>query len=578
MQTQHNNTSGIERDQQHKSNATAWLCALLLAGIAALTAIFSFYLTATLRWDGPFRDLWEFVPFIQRQLDGEWSWSYLLDAYGGAHRIFLPKLLFYLDYHWLDGRNALTTAVALLCQCGYLYLLWQVLRQQRSLDNSIRLLLMAGFVLALFSTTQVTNFLYAMDVQWHMSNLLGLATLVLLTRGATPMAVIACGIAAALCNFTGLMALPVAALWWLTQPYCWRRKLLLFCSCLLLCLLYMDRSKTAQQFIISALHTADNFSWRMAIITNTASDMFSYTLRYLASPLSRQWPTAGYVLSFCALMLLGAYWRKLSRRELSVWQQLCLCIATYIALSAINTSFGRILYINSATTERYQTLVLPFLPALAGMVLPDVIRHRALACTSWLALWCWTMLPAQLEGARNLADLSNRVNVSHTAARAGVLAMDYVRNSLSYPLIKNGINSVKDNDTFLRSQHLGYFHYLPAYSLDTRPADPGALPACMGNAIPTLDQTNAAWVIEGQLLHEQQPVADLIILQNDQVVGLGTLLRPPGHLMPLHWQEPDSSRFKAFVRADKLQTALDVQLLGLVDSKPACELTLPTNY
>ncbi len=541
--------------------------------LACAITVFSLYLTLALQWDGPFRDLWEFVDDIERQFNGDWSLTYLLEAYGGAHRIFLPKLVFYADYAWFGGRNGLTIAVSLLCQCAYLAILLRVLRTQATFSTAERTLLASGFVLALFSTGQVNNFLYAMDVQWYMSNLFGLVALAALSQHPAATRwwlVLLAGTAAALCNFTGLMALPVAILVLLATGQ-WQRWPLLL-ALVTLCVLYVHHEKNEQQVVFSALRQSETLKTTLFIMLDTVMKMVPYILRYLASPLSREWPVAGGMLSLTGIAVLLWYWWQLWRgAALTRWQRLCLYIASYIAASAVFTAFGRIIYPNSAVAERYQTLVLPWLPSLFGLLWPDLRRHGWLAW-AWLALFGAYLLPAQLTSARDMAILSHRVNLAHAAARAAVLEPPYINASLSHPLIKNNINSVKDNDAFLRANLLGYFRHLPAFALDARPSLPPGLPACAGHVVGELDANTGTWLLNGQLLADGKPLPDIVVLQDGNVRGHGVLLRPENHLGPLAWQAAAASRFRAFARSDRVDAQQPLQLLGLQHGQVRCSL------
>jgi hypothetical protein len=574
----------IERDHPGKSNAAL----LMIAGAFALTAVlltfFSVYLTFILQWQGPFRDLWEFVDDIEQQFHGNWSWEYLLEAYGGAHRIFLPKLLFFADFYWLGGRNWLTIAIALLCQFFYLLMVIRLLLQQSCMNTAERTVLATSFMLALFSTTQVSNFLYAMDVQWYLSNLFGLICLYILADQPRSLsgwlAVILSGSAAALCNFTGLMTLALATLILLLdcRPARWRWPLFILAT--VFCLQYVSHDKNSEHLILKGLQGSDNWRISIYILLDTVQKILPYMLRYLASPLSREWPIGGSWLSLIGMVVTLYYWIRYFRhaRQLSNWQRLCLYISTCIIASAFFTAFGRIIYPNSATAERYQTLVLPWLPALFGLIWPDIrqSRHAALALMAWTITFGCYLLPAQPVSAENMVMLSQRVNLAHTAARSGVLEPPFISASLSYPLIKNGINSVKDNDVFLRSNTLGYFQKLPEFALDKKIKTLTNLPSCTGYTSIQLDTTSSTHVIDGQLLNDGKPVTDIVLLQNSKVIGLGMLVGSDNSILPPVWQPPQSSRFRAFISADHLQPGETLIALGITGKQVLC--SYPVTY
>ena len=117
----------------------------------------------------------------------------------------------------------------------------------------------------------------------------------------------------------------------------------------LICLLYVSHEKNSQHVVLQALHSSDNWPTSIYILYDTLQKMLPYLLRYLASPLSREWPVAGSALSITGLTITLYYWiRHLQHgNQLSSWQRLCLYIATYTIASAFFTAFGRIIYTNS---------------------------------------------------------------------------------------------------------------------------------------------------------------------------------------------------------------------------------------
>lgn len=573
------NNLGIERNQSQKSNVAlagfAWLYALL----AACLTLSSLYLTYILHWQGAFRDLWEFIDDIEQQFQGLWSTAYLLDAYGGAHRLFFPKLLFFADYYWFGGRNDLTTAIALLCQTIYAIMIWRAMRTA-SWSYSERIILLSLFVLALFSTTQVSNFLYAMDVQWYMSNALALISLYALAYCEDSiqkwLTVIVFGTIAALCNFTGLMPLLIAIL---TLLLLHNKKLIHYSSLALLiatCFLYVHNDKNSTHVVINALQNSNSMALSISIILKTLGDIALYVPRYLSSPLSREWPIAGTALAITGITTTLYYWIYYFRHpmQLNALQKLCLYLSTGIIVSAVFTAFGRVIYPNSATAERYQTLVLPWLPSMFGLVWSDIRHHKQRAgyLTAWSAIFFCYLLPTQLTSAKSMVVLSSRVQQAHTAAHAGVLELPYVSATLSYPLLKNKINTVKDNDVFLRSHSLGYFQHLPQFSLGERLSITHA-PSCTGNVSSRLDTTAQAWIFDGQLLiHAQQAATDIVITQDNIIKGLGILIGADDSLLPITLQNTQETRFRAFANGTALQQNTPITLWGVRDNSVQCQM------
>jgi hypothetical protein len=192
----------------------------------------------------------------------------------------------------------------------------------------------------------------------------------------------------------------------------------------------------------------------------------------------------------------------------------------------------------------------------------------------WTVIYGCYLLPAQPVSARDMVMLSQRVNLAHTAARAGVLEPPYITATLSYPLIKNGINSVKDNDTFLRSHALGYFQKLPRFALDMKPEIGSTLPTCSGYANMQFDEDARSWIIDGQLLADGTAASDIALLQSGSIVGIGTSIGADDSLLPPAWQPAESSRFRAFAQADHLLVSEPLFAVGIIDGQAQCSYPL----
>src|SRR5690606_4241598 len=110
-------------------------------------------------------------------------------------------------------------------------------------------------------------------------------------------------------------------------------------------------------------------------------------------------------------------------------------------------------------TDRYQTLVMTYWPALLFLLYRDLkpLTNHAIPLVSILSLAL--LLPHQYSKAVEMAWLSSRVNVAHTAATVGITDMDTVAATLSHPLLMDHNNLVEKHNDFLRDYGLGYFSY-----------------------------------------------------------------------------------------------------------------------
>lgn len=556
----------------------------IASGITAL----SLYLVYILHWPGPFRDLWEFLPDIAHQFDGQWSMDYLIEAYAGAHRLFFPKLVFFLDWYIFNGQNLLTLFISISCQLLYLYMILRALGSENNLDTAGKCLVASAFMASLFSTTQVNNFLYAMDVQWFMSNVLALlACRLLLTRQRIPLGFILSGVAAALCNFTGIMILLVGSLWWWITAHNTNRiahntnlitHSLATVFILLFAVLYVHNPQTSQHVLVTAMQSAPDTVYALKVLLASLIQMLWYASLYLSSPLSRLWPMAGAVLAWIVVGFCLYYWLRAWRQSLSNWQQLCLLLLTCIILNSLATSYGRLIYPNSATAERYQTLVLPLLPALAGLILPDAM-HRgrsAIASLVLVSTLLALLLPAQWQAAREMGSLSNRVHLAHTAARSGLLALPYVSGTLSHPLLQQKLNMVEIMDPFLRERRLGYFLSPHIGQVGDAPPDILSLPDCNMMLIDKQARhtDGLQWVMA--LSADSPTLLQLQLVQSDRIIGFGQLLRQEGDLAPLSWQTGDARRLVAYTNHRMIDPRQPLQAIGLNGGQSVCQQRINT--
>lgn len=258
----------------------------------------------------------------------------------------------------LGGQNNLTILVAISCQWLYLALLIRTASTDTALSQQDRLLIFAAFMLSLFSTTQVNNFLYAMDVQWFMSNVLSLAAFTVLIKQQQKTACfLILGISAALCNFTGLMSLVAGTCWLCIQKPFKKQSIALILFTLGFSFFIFTTRKPVNILFSRPYNTAKAF----AAITTIAVTLFTmtvYLLRYLASPLSRDWPWVGAILNIDD----HGYFHLLATQLFTITVAMAKPVPVNRQLyhiSGLATAFGRTIYPNSAIAERYQTLVLP---------------------------------------------------------------------------------------------------------------------------------------------------------------------------------------------------------------------------
>jgi len=158
-----------------------WLAALLIGAVPAANIA---YLVITYGVDVPFMDDWEYVPYIDAFLRGDWSIGNLF-AQHNEHRPALFRAWRMLSA-WFFGWNLSLELILSVFIAGVTYAIIarEVIRSRQLLGvgagGSIRLFALAS--LLMFSPTQWENFLWAHQLSWFLQNAFAAACLALLAR------------------------------------------------------------------------------------------------------------------------------------------------------------------------------------------------------------------------------------------------------------------------------------------------------------------------------------------------------------------------------------------------------------
>ena len=138
---------------------------LLLVLLLALSAMYTFAVSV---WHGPWRDMWEAMPFIEKAMAGQASWLDYWEQYGYSHRPLISRWLWVADLRWLAGSNALLIAVSFLMQGVTFFSVRAMLQREHSFTAYQRFIVLAGVIFCLLNITQGFNFLHTFDVQWFL--------------------------------------------------------------------------------------------------------------------------------------------------------------------------------------------------------------------------------------------------------------------------------------------------------------------------------------------------------------------------------------------------------------------------
>lgn len=116
---------------------------------------------------GPFYDYWVDISKVERFYNDPTSLGLreLLSAHNEAHRIFIPRLLFIMDYVIADGSNVFLISISLLCKFAIL-VLFNINLSNQNFQNKIWL--NGIFFAGIFSLGNISNIIMTSNVQWDL--------------------------------------------------------------------------------------------------------------------------------------------------------------------------------------------------------------------------------------------------------------------------------------------------------------------------------------------------------------------------------------------------------------------------
>ncbi len=546
--------------------------------LACLLSLFTVYLCYEIIWRGPFRDLWEFIGIIENQFHGHWQLNELIQPYGGIHRILIPKLLFYLDYRFANGSNLLALTVTLALHITACVIFLRSIYVSNTLASAERWLLGATVLLFFFSTTQIYNLIYISDNQVPISNAFALMAAWCFCRNfqywqysqhsqqpqhthtlryliyANGFVLLAC-----LSHSSGLMMLPAIfiAMFLLRYPKQQLIAQLFFVVATLL--IYTSGSDPLQQGAQPALSLWEKIINALASTLINSVGIIKYIGLHLSSPTSRLWPGIGIALSYLSIIyLLSQCYRTWKQTTpASIGTVFWLTLALYVLLISLVTAYGRQMYPNSALTDRFQTLVMVYWPALLMLLYFDLkhfLPQRFLPPMIIPAAALLLLFPHQYNSARDMAWLSSRVHIAHTAAMTNITDIKTVAATLSHPLLMDNKNLVATHHDFLQQNRLGYFSYSLA-DLMGQPFNEGTLTThnCSGKVskitrITNQSSTTRPFRVNGQAAFDNRMLGGIVFIDATRMtVGLARSHRKKGDFMHSGLKRGESFPWRGFI-------------------------------
>ncbi len=505
---------------KHRFDQLELIAALLVLLAALGYVLWCIPLLWQLRISGLWLDLWDALVFVKPALEGHWDITSLLSPYGGAHRIALPRLLFFLDARYFNLSNQLLFNTAILMHSTLALFFMVLITKVNTISVVGKVLLSSIVALCFFSTTQWFNLLYPSDIQLFGATFFSVMAIALSMhfsqvrhRYIFMALLLFLVLVAGFFQFLGLLAGFIIALsfFWQKKPKAAGVFLLLT---LLVLFIYLPSAEVRGGW---------TFSW--SGLPFLLPHVLWYVVRYLSSPLSREFlfPAVLLALGSILVVLTCSYYAIRGAYQDNKALRFFLLLAWFVIVVAAVTSVGRIWQPNSATTERYQTLSLLYwvaFPVLLCFLRRDVSIYKRLIPWVSLCLVCVVLAPAQKDSFQSLILRLDKNQQSQMAYKSGFMHTPEVNGMLSHPHLVSGDNPAAVYFDWLKQQHLGAF---ATNRIESNHAKQSAS-HCEG-AIVKAEKISGGYKVSGYV-KTLLSRGDIVIVLGD-VQGYGALHYPP---------------------------------------------------
>jgi hypothetical protein len=408
--------------------AAYWLFALLLVSASLYTLWVSI-------WWGPFRDMWEALPFIEKAMSGQASWVDYWEQYGFSHRPWVSRWFWVADCRWFACSNQLLIGVSLACQVGIGWAVWRILNMDPYTDRLTRLAVLPGVLLCLFSVTQVFNFLHTFDVQWFLTVLGVTWSVERVLAGRAEQSIWALIIAwlclffGSLNNFSALVMWPVQGFFLYRLGYKPWQVAVFAVATLAYLFLYFHglptgtdalQQELASQPLIKVLQWAGTVLYVFPVwyLSNPFSFQFA-----AEGPLQMVWPLTWIAPALATFVMLFVVWRALMALSgrwhpgATGWAGILLGLYGYGV--AVVTSLGRGFFWDNVYALRYQNIVLLFWIGII-LLLVSACRSRQMGTLTGAALLLLMIGLHQGWSHNHLIKMGNRTRDAHLALAVGL--------------------------------------------------------------------------------------------------------------------------------------------------------------
>lgn len=550
-----------------------------------LTGIYCFYAIATLLTTfyfisqayhlGPFRDMWIAMDFIRGFFEGNTPWHEAFSLHGGAHRLALPKLFFLIEYGIFNGSNTFLITASIMFQLCTLACVYCAIKQETYLSSAQKYLFLAVTTVLLFNTTQLENFIYTFDMQWFATASAAVISLYcwvqlfrqtafkFTTNNAILLsAALLASLFSLFSSFSGLCLLLILPL--LTIVYRLRPAYIVGVIIINITMISLYLSGP---FAEGGSWVGENTpEFTLTLIIKILLSWFVLWVKWLAlyfgAPLSRHYFWLAAACAYMSLLFLAWQWLSLLRhgkQQKTVFQIWALSIALFAAAVGAATGMGRLYVINTASEDRYQTIVLIYWLGLFAYAFSNSLwlrqqkkPHYFAVSLAFILFWTTLVIPVSgIKDARAQLTSFNRVNNTNLAIAIQQYDFKAIKATLILGDKIKKINRPAMHADFLASQGWGIFHQpivqllnkpWPRFSSSSKWCD-GQVTTINPLSMPYIGQVITGHI---QLLNKQQTTQHIIALDSEHILrGLGRVQRIPKSLWPINHQKKNNWRLYA---------------------------------
>lgn len=306
----------------------------------------------------PFWDMWDgYLEFYTKAQSGDW---YAWIAQHNEHRVFLSRILFWVDIHFFDGASYFLLVCNFLLMIAIAYTFYSFIRRLLDRESKIFTWLVLSVIILSFSWIQKGNITWGFQSQFFLAYLVPLVSFYLLALNAHTsqnkyffLAVVG-GVLSVFTMGNGIVTLPLLIVLGFVLKLSKSKQVMLI----------LVTVTTLYLYFLDYVAPGGHGSLRETLMQHP-KDFFLYILTYLGGPFSKVFGSSKLFITqfFGLVFIVGSLFfafLEFKKRE-NVFVFALLTFIAYIGATAFGTSGGRAIFgLHQALESRYMT------PSLMG--------------------------------------------------------------------------------------------------------------------------------------------------------------------------------------------------------------------